>query len=558
LPSPTHLEIVPLGGLGEFGMNLMVLRWGRDCVVVDAGMMFPGEEHLGVDVVIPDLSFLDDCGVVHGVLLSHGHEDHIGAVSYLLMRHDVPVFATPFTAGLVRHRLAEHGLTGRALRPLPLDGERVALGPFTVESLGAAHSIPQARMLVLRTPVGIVLHTADFKLDPAARDGSESGSGTDLERLAELGREGVLVLLADSTNADRPGSTPGERTVTGELERLVAGARRRCLVTTFASHIERIASLVRIAERHGRHVALVGSSLASHADVAEQLGLLRFPPRVRVPPEAAGDVPPERLLVVAAGSQGEPTSAMARIAVGKHRHVELGDGDLVIHSARRIPGNEKSIARLVNHLLRRGADVVTADDAPVHVSGHAASAELARLLALVRPRYLVPIHGEYKQLRAHARLAIEAGMDRARVTLADSGDVIAVDGREIGVTGRVHVGQVLIDAEQDEVDWTVVRDRRRIAGGGIVVPVVAVHRESGAVNGSPEIVARGFVPIAGESAEQLIRDARRVVADALADATPEERADEGLLRARIRTALRRFLRRRTQRQPLVIPVIVEL
>jgi ribonuclease J len=279
---------------------------------------------------------------------------------------------------------------------------------------------------------------------------------------------------------------------------------------------------------------------------------------VRVPPEQVSDLPPERLVVVAAGSQGEPTSAMARIAVGKHRHVALGEGDLVVHSARRIPGNEKSISRMIGHLLRRGAEVVTAEDAPVHVSGHASREELRRLLELVRPRHLVPIHGEYKQLLSHARLAREAGLPTEHVLLAESGDVIAVDPRTIARAGRVHVGQVLIDAELDAVDWTVVRDRRRIAGGGIVVPVVAVHRESGAVRGSPEIVARGFVPIAGESDDELIRDAQRVVADSLAEATPEERADEGLLRARIQTELRRFLRRRTQRQPLVIPVIVEL
>ncbi len=545
------LEIIPLGGLGEFGMNLMLYRHGKDCLVVDTGMMFPGAEHLGVDVVIPNLSFLDTCGTLHGVVLTHGHEDHIGALPFLLARNDVPVYATPFTLGLVRSGLSEHRLdSAPALRPLPERG--LTLGPFAIETLPVAHSIPHAVMLVLRTPVGTVVHTADFKLDATPLD----GVGTDLGRLARLGEEGVLLVLSDSTNAERAGFTPGERSVAPVLNGLLARAEGRVFVTTFSSNIHRLQQVADLAARHERKIALVGSSMVEHADVAEQLGLLRFPPGTHVPAEEAMDLPPERSLLLVTGSQGEPMSALARIAVDRHREVVIEDSDLVIHSARIIPGNEKSIGRMINHLLRRGAEVITETDAPVHVSGHPAQEELKILLRLLRPKFLIPIHGEYRQLRAHARLGREVGLEGGAVLVAESGDVIALDGKTCSVVDRVTVGQVFIDATLEEVNLAVLRDRRQIAGDGIVVPVIAVDRESGAVNGSPEIVSRGFLPEPEES--EVLQEASRVVVEALAEASPEERADEGLLKARIQSELKRFLRRRTQRRPLIIPVIVEL
>ncbi len=552
--NPTHLQIIPLGGLGEFGMNLMVYRWGRDCLIVDAGMMFPGEEHLGIDVVIPDLSFLDDCGTLHGVILTHGHEDHIGALPYLLSRHDVPIYATRYTLGLVQARLSEHeGLSHPELRPLP-DAAPLELGPFTVESIPAAHSIPQSRMLALHTPVGTVVHTADFKIDPDPVD----GLGTDLTRLTRLGQQGVLALLSDSTNADRPGRTPGEKTIVPAFDRLVASCTGRVLVTTFSSHIHRMQLLGRVAQRHGRKLALVGTSLRRHVDVAERLGLFDLPPDLLVPPEHIMTLDPQRAMIVVSGSQGEPRSAMTRIAVGRHPQIEVQPKDLMIHSARKIPGNEKNISHMINQLMRRGAEVVTAADAAVHVSGHGARDELRHLLELLRPRFLIPIHGEYRQLAAHARLAVECGLQSDHVQLADSGDVITLDEQRITIDDRVRVGRVFIDATLNEVDLAVLRDRRQIAGDGIVVPVVAVQRESGAVNGYPEIVARGFAPITEGGNGSLMHEARKVVADSLADATPEERSDEALLRARIRSELKRFLRRRTKRRPLIVPVILEL
>lgn len=530
----------------------MVFRLGDDCLVVDAGMMFPGAEHLGVDVVIPDMTFLETCGTIHALVLTHGHEDHIGSVPFLLARHDVPVYGTPYTLGLVRARLAEHDLSRNLpLRPLPTSGAPVVLGPFSVEAIPVTHSIPQSTMLAIRTPAGTVVHTADFKLDPFPI----GGDGTDLARLARLGDEGILALLSDSTNADRPGFTAAERTVAPGIDRRVAGASGRVFVTTFSSNIHRIQQVVEIAVRHGRRVAFVGASIQNHVDVAERLGLLRIPAGVRAEAADLMDAPASRALFLATGSQGEPMSALARIAVDRHREARVEPGDVVLHSARIIPGNEKAVGRMMDHLLRRGAQVVTAADAPIHVSGHPSREELRLMLHLLRPAALVPIHGEFRQLAAHAAVGRECGLDADAVAVIESGEVLALDPGGCEVVDRVPVGHVYIDAGLDEVDLEALRDRRQVAGDGIVVTVVAVDPERGAISGLPEIVSRGFV--SGEAEEEILRDARACVSAALAESTPEERADEGLLKAKVQTELKRFLRRRTQKRPLIIPVVVE-
>ena len=548
----SHLEVVALGGLGEFGMNLMVYRYGADCLVVDAGMMFPGAEHLGVDVVIPNLSFLDVCGRLCGVVLTHGHEDHIGALPYLLARHDVPVFGTAYTLGLVRARLAEHDeALAELLHPLPVNGEPLRLGPFGVRALPVTHSIPHSVLLVLETPVGTVVHTGDYKLDPSTPD----GWATDLTQLARTGTDGVLAVFGDSTNADRPGLTPGEAMVRPAFDALIASAPRRVLVTLFSSNVQRMQLLCDLARRHGRRVAFVGASIVGHAAVAQELGLLELPVGLRVDADTAMALPPEKTLLLVTGSQGEPTSALARIAVGKHREVEIAEGDRVIHAARAIPGSQKAIGRMVNHLLRRGAEVVDETQATVHVSGHAAADELRLVLHLLRPRFLVPVHGEYRQLSAHARLAREGGEAGPRPVLADTGDVVALSSRECSVVDRVPVGQVFIDATLEEVDFQLLRERKQIAGDGLVVPVVAVSPAGVDPPGRIEIVSRGFLL---EDGNGLFHEAKQVLADSIAAATPEERGDEGLLKARLQTDLKRFLRRRTQRRPLIIPVILEL
>ena len=550
MASRSRLQIIPLGGLGEFGMNVMLYRYGDDCLLVDVGMMFPGAELPGVEVVLPDLSFLEECGTLHGVILTHGHEDHVGALFHLLAIRDVPVYGTAHTLELARHRLGEHEMpAGRRLQPLPDEGT-LSLGPFEVQSVAAAHSIPQARMIALRTPVGLVVHTADFKFDASPVD----GAGTDLPLLAELGREGVLALLSHSTNADRPGFTPGERTCGEEIGRVIAGRRGRVLVSIFSSHVHRLQQLADLAQRNGRKLALVGTSLENHAEMAERSGCLQIPPYLRVSPERAMDLPPGQALIAVSGTQGESRSALSRIALGRHREIRVESGDLVVHSARSIPGNEKNIAGVINHLMRRGAEVVTADDRPVHVSGHASRSELQLLIQLLRPRFLVPIHGEFRQLDAHARLAVDCGMESSRVQMADTGDLIQLTEESISVEDRVQVGRVFVGADLGELDWEILRDRRKIADGGIVVPVIVLHRDGG----SPEIVVRGLVASGDPEADETLELAREVVAKALAEATDEERADEGLLKARIQSGLKRFLRRRMQRPPLVLPVIVEL
>lgn len=531
-------------------MNLMIYRHGDDCLLVDAGIMFPGEEHLGVDVVVPDLSFLEQCGTIHGLVLTHGHEDHIGALPHVLARRDLPIYCSPYTGGLIRSR--ERGNGPCEIRALPGRDEHVGIGPFTVETIHVAHSIPQSRMIVLRTPVGTLLHTADFKLDPSPPD----EPGSDLTRLGELGKEGVLALLSDSTNAEIPGFTPGERTVVAAIDRLLASCEHRVVVTCFSSNVQRVRLLARLAAHHGRRVAIVGASLEAQVEVAERLGLLAFPPGLRVPTDKVMNLPRRQTLIIATGSQGEPLSALARIALGRHRHVALEPGDLVIHSARIIPGNEKSISRMIDHMLRRGAEVVTGSDAQVHVSGHPSQDELRQLLQLVRPRFLIPIHGDYRHLHAHAKLGVESGLAPVAVQVAESGDLIALSENSVSVEDRVHVGKVFMDAALDEVEWSIIKDRRRSAGDGIVVAVVAVDRDGGTVPGFPQIVTRGFVPDT-DGEDRLGSEAARRVAAAIEEATPEERSDETLLRARVHSVLKRFLRRQTRRQPLIIPVIVE-
>ncbi len=529
----------------------MVYRQGEECLVVDAGLMFPGAEHLGVDVVVPDLSFLEDCGTIHGLVLTHGHEDHIGATPFLLARHDVPVYATALTRGLVQRRLSQHGFDEAPLRALPHNGQPLRVGPFAVEAIPVAHSIPQSVMLAIHTDAGTVVHTADFKFDPLPLD----GVGADLaRRLEALGRRGVRVVLSDSTNAEEPGFTPGERTVAPVLERCIAEAPARVLVTTFASNIHRIQQVADIAQRLGRRVCLVGASMVAHAEVAERLGLLRLPAGLRVDPERAMNLPRREVLLLVTGSQGEPLSALARIAVERHPEIAIEPGDRVIHSARIIPGNERSIFRMVDHLLRLGAEVITPRQAPVHVSGHPSREELRLVINLLRPQALVPIHGEFRHLKAHADLARQAGLPAERVILAESGDRIAVDEAGARIAGRVPAGQVFLDGGLEEVDLDVLHDRRRIAGQGVLVAVVGLARDRGA--DSIELVSRGFLPEADEP--HVLEEARQVLQRWLQEASEEERLDEAWLKARVQRELKRFLKRRGVPRPLILPVIVEL
>lgn len=549
-----HLEVIFLGGCGEFGLNCTLFRYGEEILVVDAGLMFPEEEFLGVDFVIPDIEYLvERAKKVRGIVLTHGHEDHIGAVPYLYEAVRAPLYGTDFTLGLVDAKFQEHRLDGRSdFRPVePRDV--VKIGPFEVEFIQVTHSIPGATSLAIRTPVGLVIHTADFKIDQTPVDGRLF----DFPRLGQFGDEGVLLLLGDSTNAEVEGFTPSERRIGEALEPIVRRARGRVLVATFASHIHRIQQILDIAAANKKKVCLVGRSLLQNTKVAERLGRLSVPSGVLVEPRSVARVSPDRLVLIVTGSQGEPMSALSRIALDEHKEVKIGPRDLVVFSARTIPGNEKSISRVVNHLLKRGAEVLLVEHNPgIHASGHASQEELKIMLNLTRPRYFIPIHGEYRQLHRHARLAREGGIPPDRVLVVEDGDRVEM-GRDRGrIVDKVPTGRVFIDGTREEVEEVLIRDRRHLSEDGIVTAVVVINKGSGEIESDPEIVSRGFV--LEEAENGLLGRAADVVRVTVSSSTPEERSDTHVIHAKIQTDLKRFFRKELGRRPMIIPMVIEI
>ena len=546
------LQVVPLGGVGEFGSNCTVLRQGTDLVVIDAGLLFPEEQSLGVNFVIPDLSYIEErASEVRGILLTHAHEDHVGALPWLFDKVRVPVYGSDFTLGLAARKLREHNLPHEKHLKRVKAGEEIRLGPFTVEFIQVTHSIPGSFGLAVKTSHGTVVHTGDFKMDQTPID----GRGFDFQSFSFHGDQGVLALLSDSTNAEVPGFTGSERQVGEALDGVFRRANGRIVVSTFASNVHRIQQVVELAVAHRRKVALVGSSMVSTAEVAESLGHLKVPPGTLIEAREAGRLAAGRVVLVAAGSQGEPMSALSRIALDDHKEVSIDAGDVVVLSARAIPGNEKSINRVINHLYRRGAEVIVGGRPPLHVSGHASQEELKIMLTLTRPRYFIPIHGELRQIHNHARLAEQVGLPRERILLGTSGDVFELNEKEARLAGRVAAGRVFIDGTLDEVDEIVVRDRRHISEGGIVLAVVAIDRRSGQLEGDPEIVSRGFA--AGSGDQDVLREAGRIVRRAVESATPEERADRGVMKALIQRDLKRHFRKILDRRPMIIPAIIE-
>ncbi len=551
------LQVIPLGGLGEFGMNSLALRYGDDILVIDAGMMFPEEELPGVDIVTPDFTYLvENREHVRAVILTHGHEDHIGAVPFLLADLSVPVYGTAFTLALVERRLEEHEL--ERLPPLHRvrPGDRVEIGPFRVEFIHVTHSVMHSVALAITTPLGVVIHTGDFKVDPTPTDNKLF----DLHALADYGRRGVLLLLSDSTNVDRPGYTESERAVRPRFEDILNRAGRRVVVSCFSSSIHRIQQLIDLAVEFRRKVAFLGRSMLHVTEIAHSLGLLHIPDGVLLRPHEIMQVPPDKVLVIISGSQGEPMSALSRVAVDDHRHLSVEPGDTVVLSARIIPGNEKAIYRMINHLSRRGAEVWYGSmNPPVHVSGHASQEELKLMLNLVRPRFFVPIHGEYRQLARHVSLAAhlrDLGLEEAFVL--ETGETLVIDERGARKGERVPVGRVCIDSGSlDEVvEDVVIRDRRHLAEDGFVLPIIAIDKHTGKTEGMPEIVSRGFVT--GEDGSELLQQACQVVLRALESSTAEQRTDWGVVREKIRAELRRFIARQTSRRPLIVPVILEV
>jgi ribonuclease J len=549
------LHIVPLGGLGEFGMNCMALRWGDDIIVVDAGLMFPEAELLGVDIVVPDISYLlENRKRVRAIVLTHGHEDHIGALPWILGELNVPVWGTEFTLAYVEDKLDEHELLDdadlREIRP----GERFKIGPFTIHPIQVTHSLVDCVALAIHTPLGVVLHTGDFKVDPTPTDNRLF----DLHTFAEYGKQGVLVLLQDSTNVERKGYTPSERAVRRKFDEVFARTQRRLFISCFSSSIHRIKLSVDLAFEHGRKVCFIGRSMVSSSEIAEDLGYVQIPDGLQIHPGEMKNYPPEKVCVLISGTQGEPMSALSRAAVDSHKHARIEKGDTVVLSSRIIPGNEKAIYRMVDHLFRREAHVIYDDGSypPVHVSGHASQEELKLIINLVRPKYFVPIHGEYRQLKLHAELARTMHSSVGNVMLIESGDVLEIDELGARKAGKVNVGCVCIDSgsRTDVVEDLVIKDRKHLSEDGFVLPIIAINKLTGRVETSPEIVTRGFNP--GDNG--LIERAREIVMETLDASSDEEKADFGVIKEKIRTDLKRYISKQTQRRPLIMPVILEV
>jgi ribonuclease J len=546
---------VPLGGLGEFGMNCMAVRWGDDIIVVDAGMMFPEAELLGVDIVVPDISYLtENRQKVRGIVLTHGHEDHIGALPWILSELNVPVWGTEFTLAYVEDKLDEHGLLDDAdLREIRA-GERIKIGPFTIHPIQVTHSLVDCVSLAIHTPLGVVIHTGDFKVDPTPTDNRLF----DLHAFAEYGKEGVLALLQDSTNVERRGYTPSERAVRRKFDEVFARTERRLFISCFASSIHRIKLAVEMAFEHGRKVSFVGRSMNNSSEIAEDLGYIEIPDGLLINPGEIKNFAPEKVCVLISGTQGEPMSALSRAAVDNHKHAKIEKGDTVVLSSRIIPGNEKAIYRMVDHLFRREAHVIYDDGStpPVHVSGHASQEELKLIINLVKPKYFVPIHGEFRQLKLHAELAASMHGSVGNVMLIESGDVLEIDELGARKAGRVNVGRICIDSgsRTDVVEDLVIKDRRHLSEDGFVLPIIAIHKLTGKVEISPEIVTRGFT--GGD--DGFMEEVRQVVVETLGQSSEEERADYGVIKEKIRSDLKRYISKHTQKRPLIMPVILEI
>ena len=549
----SRLRLVALGGLGEIGRNLLAIECGEDIVVVDSGLMFPETEMLGVDLVIPDVGWLVERRErVRGIVLTHGHEDHIGALPYILPRLDVPVFGTALTLGILRNKLREHRLLSSTRLNTVTPGDTVQLGGIAVEWIHTTHSVPDSCALALHTPLGVIIHTGDFKVDQSP----VHGEPPDLARLARLGDAGVLLLLSDSTNAESEGMTPSERSVAPALASLIGGAAGRVLVATFASNISRLQQVVQAAENADRHCLFIGRSMLNNVKVAQELGFLEVGRGTVVSPKQAARLPDRELCILCTGAQGEPLSALSRIAGGEHPLVSFHAGDTVVLSANPIPGNEEAVHLTVNNLDRLGAHTYRGSAHGLHASGHAAREELRLLLTLCRPRYFMPVHGEYRHLAAHRELAIASGVLPENVAAVDNGKVVEIDGEGLRVLERrVPAGYVYVDglSLEDATD-VVFRDRRQLAEDGLIIVHLAVERSTGAIVAGPELIARGFIEDADSAA--LFEEAQIRVRQTLEHLAPD--AGWAVWKAAVHEALSRFLFKRTNRRPLILPLVTEV
>jgi ribonuclease J len=548
----SKLKIIPLGGLGEFGMNCLALEWEDDIVVIDAGLMFPETELLGVDIVVPDISYLvENKQRVRAIILTHGHEDHIGGLPWMLSEIKVPVYATEFTLAYVEGKLEEHHMLDETELIEIAPKAKFSIGPFTIEPIRVTHSLVDCVALAIDTPAGVVIHTGDFKIDLSPLD----DAAFDLHTFAEYGKRGVLALLQDSTNVERPGYTPSERAVRPRLDEIFSRANKKLFFSCFSSSIYRIQIAMELARAHGRKVAIIGRSMVESTEIAQDLGYIDVPNGLIINPGQMKDYPVDQLMILISGTQGEPMSALSRAAVDTHKHARIEKGDTVLLSSRIIPGNEKGIFRVIDHLYRRDANVIYDDGSHglIHVSGHGSQEEMRLLINLVKPKFFIPVHGDYRYLRRHAQIAMETGVVEHAIVIED-GDVLELSKDDARKTEKVTAGRVLIDSGSsiDVVEDLVIRDRRILSEDGIVLAVLAINKRTGHVEQAPEVVMRGF------GGADITEEARQTVLKTLDGLSGEQKSDYGMVKEKVRVDLKRLIQKQTGRRPLIMPVILEI
>lgn len=548
----SKLKIIPLGGLEQIGMNITAFEYEDSIIVVDCGLSFPEDDMLGIDLVIPDVAYLkDNIDRVKGFFITHGHEDHIGAIPYVLKEVNVPIYATKLTIGIIDHKLEEHGMLKTVKRKVVKYGQHINLGCFRVEFIRTNHSIQDAAALAIYSPAGIVVHTGDFKVDYTP----VFGDAIDLARFGEIGKKGVLALLCDSTNAERPGFTQSERSVGKTLDNIFEDhVKGRIIIATFASNVDRVQQIINSAEKYGRKVAIEGRSMVTIISIASELGYLSLPDNILIDVDQLKSYPDEQTVIITTGSQGESMAALSRMANGTHRKVSIKPNDTIVFSSNPIPGNEKSVTGIINELMMKGADVIFQD---VHVSGHACQEDIKLIYSLVNPKYSIPVHGEYKHLVAQAKIAEELGYDSDHIRILSSGDVLEIDEDSAVVTGKVHVGNVMVDGlGVGDVGNIVLRDRQRLAEDGIIIVVMTLESGSGQVLAGPDIVSRGFVYV--RNSESLMDEAKNVLDDTMARLMDNNITDWGKIKNEVKDALGDFVWKETKRRPMIMPIIMEV
>lgn len=547
------VQIIPLGGLGEIGKNMTAFRYGDDMILIDAGLMFPEDDMLGIDLVIPDISYLiENQDKLKGIFLTHGHEDHIGALPYVMKQIDCPVYGTALTLGILEGRLKENGVSSENCRIIK-PGDKITAGAFKLDFIRVNHSIPDAIAIAINTPIGTIIHTGDFKIDHTPVDGQV----TEFNKFAEYGDRGVLALLADSTNAERPGFTPSEKMVGKTFDDEFRYAKNRIIVATFSSNVHRIQQVIDAALKYDRKVAVIGRSMVNVVNIAKELGYLKAPEGEIIDIDETHNYTPDKIVIITTGSQGEPMSALTRMAMNDHKKVDIMPGDTVIISATPIPGNEKLVSRTIDHLYKLGADVIYEKSNGVHVSGHASQEEIKLMHNLVRPKFFVPVHGEFRHLIKHANLAQSLGMPKENIVIAENGSVIELTKNSIGINGKVPAGKVLVDGlGVGDVGNIVLRDRRQLSQDGIMIVVVTIDKENCHVVSGPDIVSRGFVYV--REAEGLMDEAKDKVQLALEKCEENGVSEWSAIKSTVRDSLGRFLYERTRRRPMILPIIMEI